>query len=310
VETYRLTVEYEGTRYRGWQVQKNAKSVAGELLRALEVVGAPARELGGSGRTDAGVHALAQTAHLRLAERRDPEALRRALNAELAKDVHVLALAPAPPRFHARHDAVSRSYLYQLSRRRTAFAKPFVWWIRERLDVQAMGRAAALLPGRHDFARFCERPAEQESTICHVESVTLAEAEALVLFRIVASHFLWKMVRRLVGALVRVGTGQLGEDQLAALLAGGELPAGKPRSGSSSSAPGLGSAGTPAEWTAPPSGLFLERVLYRGDPPLGAPRPVTPVALEPKASPLTPPSPSSARAGRGPGRRPRAGPRR
>jgi tRNA pseudouridine38-40 synthase len=309
VQSYRLTVEYEGTRYRGWQVQKNARSVAGELLRALEAVGAPVRELGGSGRTDAGVHALAQSAHLRLAERRDPEALRRALNAELAKDVHVLALAPAPPRFHARHDAVLRSYLYQLSRRRTAFAKPFVWWVRDRLDLAAIGRAAALIPGRHDFVRFCERPAEQESTLCQVESVTVAEAEALVLVRITASHFLWKMVRRLVGALVRVGTGQLGDQELALLLGGGALPPGRLGAGPGA-AGAAGSGGSPAEWTAPPSGLFLERVLYRGDPPLGLPRPVTPVPREPPGAALTPPSPSSARAGRAPGSRPRAGPRR
>jgi tRNA pseudouridine38-40 synthase len=269
VQTYRLTIEFEGTRYRGWQVQKNARSVAGELQRAFDAVGAPPLELGGSGRTDAGVHALAQTAHLRLREPRDPELLRRAVNAELAKDVHVLALAPAPPRFHARHDAVLRSYLYQVSRRRTAFAKPFVWWVRDRLDLERMGRAAALIPGMHDFVRFCERPAEQESTLCQVESVTLAPAGALVLVRITASHFLWKMVRRLVGALVRVGAGELGEDELAALLGGAELPAGR---------------GTPAEWTAPPSGLFLERVLYPGDPPLGAIQPATPVAPEPPPS--------------------------
>ncbi|HUF79460.1 MAG TPA: tRNA pseudouridine(38-40) synthase TruA [Thermoanaerobaculia bacterium] len=286
METYRLTIEYEGTRYRGWQVQQNARSVAGELLRALAAAGAPVAELGGSGRTDAGVHALAQSAHLRLRERRDPEALRRAVNAELARDVHVLAIAAAPARFHARHDALLRSYLYQVSRRRTAFAKPFVWWVRDRLDLAAMGRAAALLPGRHDFARFCERPAEQESTLCQVDSVTVAEAEALVLVRIVASHFLWKMVRRLVGALVRVGTGKLGDEELTALLGGGELSAGRPGPGPGSGpAAGPASGRNPAEWTAPPSGLFLERVLYRGDPPLGPPRPVTPVPLEPRPRP-------------------------
>ncbi|HUP42530.1 MAG TPA: tRNA pseudouridine(38-40) synthase TruA [Thermoanaerobaculia bacterium] len=266
MQTFRLTIEYEGTRYRGWQVQKNARSVAGELLRAFEAAGARPLELGGSGRTDAGVHALAQTAHLRLRDARDPELLRRAVNAELAKDVHVLALTAAPPRFHARHDAVLRSYLYQVSRRRTAFAKPFVWWVRDRLDLERMGGAAALIPGMHDFVRFCERPAEQESTLCQVESVTIAPAGALVLVRVTASHFLWKMVRRLVGALVRVGAGELGEDELAALLGGAELPAGR---------------GAPAEWTAPPSGLFLERVLYPGDPALGPLQPATPVVPEP-----------------------------
>jgi tRNA pseudouridine38-40 synthase len=260
--TYRLTVEYDGTRFHGWQVQKNARGIAGELLRALREAGYAPGELGGSGRTDAGVHALAQVAHLRLPERVDPEALRRAVNDRLPPDVHVLAAAPAPARFHARHDAVARSYLYQLSRRRTAFAKRFVWWVKDDLDLDALRRAAARLPGRGDFARFCEKPAAQTSTLVEVEAVEVAAEGDLVLLRFVASHFLWKMVRRLVGALVRVATGHLSEADFAALLdAAAPLPAGA----------------DPARWTAPPSGLFLERVRYRGDPPLPPLAAATPV---------------------------------
>src|SRR5947208_6866664 len=106
--TYRLNIEYEGTRYHGWQEQKNARSVAGELRRAVEEAGAPVRELGGSGRTDAGVHALAQVAHLRLAREGDPEPFRRAVNDRLPADVHGLALAAAPHRCQPRHDAGRR----------------------------------------------------------------------------------------------------------------------------------------------------------------------------------------------------------
>lgn len=266
MQTYRLTIEYEGTRYRGWQIQKNARSVAGELTRAFEAVGCPLAELGGSGRTDAGVHALAQVAHLRVRQKRDAEALRRAVNAELARDVHVLSLAPAPDGFHARHDAVSRSYLYQLSRRRTAFAKPFVWWVRDDLDPARLRSTAVLFEGMHDFRLFCERPQEQESTLAKVEGVEVAEAGALVLVRVTASHFLWKMVRRLVGTLVQVAAGRLDPAEVERLLEPRELAAGR---------------GAPAQWTAPPSGLFLERVLYRGDPPVGALAPVTPVTAEP-----------------------------
>lgn len=262
--SYRLTVEYEGTRYRGWQEQKNARTVAGELRRALEEVAGEGVELGGSGRTDAGVHALAQTAHLRLRRERDPEALRRAVNEILPADIHLLAVAPAADRFHARHHAAARSYLYQVSRRRTAFAKRFVWWVRSPLDAAAMARAAGLFPGRHDFAAFCERPEEQTSTLVEVERAEVVSDGALVLVRLVASHFLWKMVRRIVGALVKVGTGELGAEDVATLLAG------------SAEAGGL----QPAEWTAPPSGLFLERVLYSGEPPLAPLAAVTPVAEE------------------------------
>ena len=173
----------------------------------------------------------------------------------------MLALLPAPARFHARHAAVARSYLYQVSRRRTAFAKRYVWWVKSELDAEAMAAAAAHLPGKHDFAPFCERPEKQESTLVVVERAEVGESGSLVLVRLVASHFLWKMVRRVVGTLVRVGSGELAVDEFRDLVAGGVVPR----------------AGTPAAWTAPPSGLFLERVLYPGDPPLGALAPAVPV---------------------------------
>jgi tRNA pseudouridine38-40 synthase len=263
--TYRLALEYEGTRYSGWQEQKNARTVAGELRRALGEAGADVREIGGAGRTDAGVHALAQAAHLRLGRAVDPEKLRREVNDLLPPDIHVLALAPVPNAFHARHSAVSRSYVYQISRRRTALAKRWVWWVKRPLDAAAMGEAAALFPGRHDFRLFCEKPGEQPSTVVVVESVEVATAGALILVRFTASHFLWKMVRRVVGTLVQVGAGELGRGGLEALIAGQVPKTGK---------------GLPAEWTAPPSGLFLERVRYAGDHPIGPLVPIVPVAAE------------------------------
>jgi tRNA pseudouridine38-40 synthase len=267
VPTYRLTLEYEGTRYHGWQEQKNARSVAGELRRAVTEAGAVVKDLGGSGRTDAGVHALAQVAHLRLAKTVDPGGFRLAVNDLLPPDIHVLDLAPVSDKFHARHSAEMRSYLYQISRRRTALAKRWVWWVKRPLDERRMGQAASLLPGRHDFRLFCEKPGEQPSTIVVVEGFELATPGALILIRLAASHFLWKMVRRVVGTLVKVGAGELDVAGFERLLAGEA-----PRSGQSS--------GLPAEWTAPPSGLFLERVLYPGDPPLAPLEPAVPVAAE------------------------------
>jgi tRNA pseudouridine38-40 synthase len=259
--TFKLLLEYEGTRYRGFQVQKNARTVCGELLRALTEAGAPVVELQGAGRTDAGVHALAQCAHLRLAAAQSPEGLRRAVNGLLPADIHVLRLEPASPRFHARHDATARSYLYQVSRRRTALFKPFVWWVREELDLPAMAEAAALFRGFHDFVRFCRRVQEAGDTRVAVESVELVPRGALVLVRVTASHFLWGQVRRMVGALVAVGTGAWTLPELAALLHG-DLPS---------------RIGDPGRWSAPASGLFLERVRYPGDGPLPPPQPVTPL---------------------------------
>ena len=260
--TYRLTLEYEGTRYRGWQEQKNARTVAGEVRIALEKVAGRVSDLAGSGRTDAGVHAVAQTAHARVLRPMDPERMRVAINDILPADIHVLSLAPAPERFHARHSAVSRSYLYQISLRRTAFAKRFVWWVKSPLDLATIREAARLIPGRHDFALFCERPADQTSTIVVVESASVVTVGPLLLLRFVASHFLWRMVRRLVGVLVEIGRGRLKVADFAGLI-----------EGTGFFAEGEG----PAKWTAPPSGLFLERVLYPGDPPLPALAPAVPV---------------------------------
>lgn len=258
--TYRLTVEYEGTRYRGWQEQKNARTVAGEVRQAFEAAAGEKVELAGSGRTDAGVHALAQVAHLKTAGKLRREEVLRAINEALPADIHVLTLEPAGERFHARHTATARAYLYQISRRRTALAKRFVWWVRRPLDVGAMRAGAQLLAGRHDFARFCEKPLEQTSTIVVVERCEVEVAGELILVRVVASHFLWKMVRRVVGALVEVGGGSLTLAALEALLD-----------------PSKPAQFQPAETTAPPSGLFLERVLYPGDAPLGPMRPATPI---------------------------------
>ena len=295
IATYRLLIEYEGTRYSGWQEQKNAPTVMGALLRAIAEAALPVVELGGAGRTDAGVHALAQCAHLRLEQRFDPADLCRALNKRLPRDVHVLGAAPAEPSFHARHDAVSRSYLYQVSRRRTALAKPWVWWVRDSLDVDRMRAAAALLVGRHDFRNFADvDPGGKESTLVEVESVEVIEEGALVVVRFVASHFLWRMVRRVVGTLVQVGAGHVTSEQVAKLLRGAPLGPEDPR---------------PAETTAPPSGLFLERVLYAGDPPLG--RPTAVVRVQAATLDAARPEPSRRSEARPRARGPRpGGPRR
>ena len=253
---FKLTLEYEGTRYRGWQVQKNARTVAGEIEDAVQrFSGRKDFELYGSGRTDAGVHALAQVAHLDLNTTHDPERLRFALNDELPADINVLASERVGRRFHARHDAVMRSYLYQVSRRRTALAKPFVWWVKDALDANAMREAAQVFAGLHDFRSFAGgRPEKGDETRVKVDRVELVEAGSLILLRVVGSHFLWRMVRRMVGVLVECGRGDLAREDVPRMLhAESDLP---------------------ARLTAPPSGLFLERVLYPGE---GLDRPLRPV---------------------------------
>jgi tRNA pseudouridine38-40 synthase len=254
---FKLLIEYAGTRYSGWQIQKNARTVQGEIDRAVREVSKRREfELYGSGRTDAGVHALAQVAHLELYTDLAPEALRRRLNDELPADIHIRAIDKAPHRFHARHDAVARCYLYQISRRRTAFGKPFVWWIREPLNIEAMREAAGLFVGMKDFAGFTADDADAKSTRVLLEAIDIAEAGSLILIRVRGSHFLWKMVRRVVGVLAAVGRGDLKVSDAARLL-----------NSDSESA-------TPAALAAPAAGLFLEAVIYKGEQSPGAIRPL------------------------------------
>ncbi|MGZ5434061.1 MAG: tRNA pseudouridine(38-40) synthase TruA [Thermoanaerobaculia bacterium] len=241
--TYRLTLEYEGTRYSGWQAQGNTqKTVQGHLLRAArEVLGEV--DIGGAGRTDAGVHASGQVAHLRTRKTLEPLQLTRKLNDLLPPDINILETVRARDNFHARHDAESRVYLYQIATRRTAFAKPFVWWIKDRLDAEAMSLSASSIAGRHDFSAFSDkRLKEDDSRIVVVDRCELAKVGELILVRIAASHFLWKMVRKLISYFVEVGRGNVAPDDIAQRLhAKGEY------------------------WapTAPPSGLFLEAVVYQ-----------------------------------------------
>lgn len=247
--TFKVLMEYDGTRYSGWQEQKNARTVMGELRKAaVEILGKEI-ELQGAGRTDAGVHALGQVAHVRVASaiKHSPEVIKRKLNDLLPADIVVLDIQAAPRSFHARHDARSRVYIYQISRRKQAFTKRYVWWVKEELDIRAMQAATAMLVGRHDF--ICFRAADaarpDESTIVVVENASIETEEDIIQIRIEASHFLWRMVRRVVGVIVKVGKREVGLNDFAKLL---------------------DAQGHPkldvAAWTAPASGLFLEEVRY------------------------------------------------
>ena len=243
---YKIILEYDGTGYRGWQIQKNAKTVQGALITAAEKFLNSPVEIHGAGRTDAGVHALEQVAHLESAKKINCETLRIGLNDLLPSTINILSVENAHPRFHARHSACGRSYLYLIAARRSAFAKRYVWWVRDDLDVLAMKRTLHIFEGFHDFASFADKRMEKgASTTVQLESAQLMEFENIIAVRLVASHFLWKMARRIVGMTVEVGRGRQTAEDLAGML----------RSFSD----------VPARHTAPPSGLFLEKVLYEGD---------------------------------------------
>jgi tRNA pseudouridine38-40 synthase len=247
--TFKVLLEYDGTRYSGWQEQKNARTIMGEIRKAAREVFGGDIELQGAGRTDAGVHALGQAAHIKIRSdvKHAPEIIKRRLNDLLPADIVILNLERAPRSFHARHGARSRVYIYQISTRKQAFLKRYVWWVKDGLDIKAMERAASLLEGRHDFVCFraadASRP--EESTIVEVESARVETDEDIIQIRIEASHFLWRMVRRVVGALVKVGSAEITIDEFRLLL-------------DARCEPKL----DVAAWTAPASGLFLQEVRY------------------------------------------------
>jgi tRNA pseudouridine38-40 synthase len=250
MQTFKLTLEYDGSKFSGWQDQVNARTVQGELKLAAAELFRTEVEIQGAGRTDAGVHAVGQVAHLKFRLR--PTSLHaaqilRELNDKLPSSIAITEAEEVAPRFHARHDAVSRAYFYQISTRKAALSKRFVWWIKEPLDITAMQAAAALLPGRHDFLPFrAQDPSKpDESTIVVVESAEVAMDEHLVVFRIEASHYLWRMVRRVTGVLVKVGKGEVSLNEFGTLLEGKPNP-----------------KFDIAAWTAPASGLFLEGIRY------------------------------------------------
>jgi tRNA pseudouridine38-40 synthase len=250
VQTYRLTIEYDGSRFSGWQEQNNARTVQGELKQAAQDLFRTDLELQGAGRTDAGVHAVGQVAHLKIRDKATAmhaSQILRELNDRLPASIAILEVAEVPPRFHARHDAKSRAYFYQISTRKAALSKRFVWWVKEPLDVARMQQAAALIAGRHDFVAFraADPSKPDESTVVVVESAEVSVDENLIVFRIEASHFIWKMVRRLAGTLVKVGKGEVSVEEFEALLRGKKNP-----------------KLDIAAWTAPASGLFLEGVRY------------------------------------------------
>lgn len=243
---FKLTLEYDGTDFEGWQVQAGGRrTVQGVLERALADLGGVPVPLVGAGRTDAGVHAVGQVASLVLDTRLDAETLARALNARLSEDVAVVASESAPEGFHARRDARSKLYTYRLWNGRSPSplrSRRFHHWPAP-LDVGAMAEAARHLVGRHDFAALQGAGSGARTTIRNLfRAAVEGESGAEIRFALEGDGFLRHMVRNAVGTLLEVGSGRRSPDALPGLLASRDRRCAGP--------------------TAPARGLTLEWVRY------------------------------------------------
>jgi tRNA pseudouridine38-40 synthase len=230
---YALTLEYDGTKFSGWQRQPGRRTVEGELLLAIAAATGEQATLTAAGRTDAGAHAHGQVVGCTLRTPRDPARLQAAINAHLPEDVVILDAQTAPPTFHARFDAIARSYRYVVTprRQRQAVARQYAWCVRGPLDTDAMRRAAQRLLGTHDFASFGRSPRPGGTTMRTVRSVDVRRVDApevsaghdalprsVMIIDVEADAFLYGMMRAIAGALVAVGTGRLDAAGFATLV--------------------------------------------------------------------------------------------
>lgn len=200
----RLTVEYEGTGYAGWQIQPKERTVQGEILGAIHRVTGQSVKLVGASRTDAGVHALAQVCNFHIDHNLEPERYVPALNFYLPKDILVLDAVEAPLNFHARFDAKHKRYRYLLAGRRSAVYRHLRWACLDELHFGLLQEAAALIVGEHDFSPFVVAASLKQDNRCRIDFARWYRADPLWIFEIRGNRFLHNMVRSLVGAMVNL----------------------------------------------------------------------------------------------------------
>jgi tRNA pseudouridine38-40 synthase len=251
---FKLTIAYDGTNYGGWQLQPNAVTVQQLIEQALAKIAGHAVRVHGSGRTDAGVHARAQVAHASLATSLNVPVLFRALNANLPEDVPVVRVQEVDAKFHARFSAKRKEYRYQIDCGAVAdpFLRRYAWHHPRPLAITAMRRAARLLKGRRDFTALSAKPSPRDaegrgrqserSPVRTISKLAITKRGNLLTIAVAADGFLYKMVRSIVGVLVKVGEGKMTAAELEAVVASRKR--------------------TPLVETAPARGLFLWRVWY------------------------------------------------
>lgn len=245
MKNYKITIQYDGTRYSGWQAQKSTPdTIQGKIEHVLSTFSGHPVEIMGSGRTDAGVHAVGQVANFHIEEEFSKEAILEELNRFLPRDIAVTSIEEVDPRFHSRLSAVKKTYVYRIhtSSISNVFERKFVYDYNEPLDVEAMKKAASLLVGTHDFKSFCGNKHMKKSTVRTIYAIEVEELPNEIKISYTGNGFLMNMVRILTGTLIEVGDGRRSADSMLSILDAKDREA--------------------AGYTAPPCGLFLKEVFY------------------------------------------------
>lgn len=242
---YKIILQYEGTRYDGWQKQGNTdNTIQGKLENILAKMTGHEVEIHGSGRTDAGVHAMGQVANFHLEEDMEPEQVKTYLNRYLPDDIAVLKAERAPERFHSRLSAVKKIYTYQIETgtKRDVFTRRIQYGFGRPLDVEAMKQAASMLCGTHDYKSFCGNRKMKKSSVRTVDTIHIRQDGSHVVLTFVGNGFLQNMVRIMTGTLIEVGQGKRSPQSMKEILAAKDRQA--------------------AGAMAPAEGLCLAGVLY------------------------------------------------
>lgn len=245
MKNYKMIVQYDGTRYDGWQKQGNTgETIQGKMEMVLEKMMGQPVEVIGSGRTDSGVHATGQVANVRLDTKRLPEEILTYLNRYLPEDMEVTSVEAAEERFHSRLNARGKVYTYwiETAPKKMVFQRKYIYGLGQSLDMEAMKQAAAYLCGTHDYKSFCSNRNMKKSTVRTVKSIDFYDHGSQIEIRVTGDGFLYHMVRIMVGTLIETGLGKRKPDAMQEVLDA------KNRQMSG--------------YTAPAEGLFLTKVLY------------------------------------------------
>ncbi len=246
MQNYKLTLQYDGTKYNGWQRQGNtANTIQGKLNEIISKYLAEEIDIAGSGRTDAGVHAYGQVANFKTRKLLDTETFMADMNHYLPHDIRVITVEAVDDRFHARLSALSKTYEYVIDNGKVSdvFARKYAWRIEEPLNVEEMKKAAEFLTGTHDYTSFCGNKKFKKSAVRTVTDITIEESSGKIKISYTGNGFLQNMVRIMTGTLVEVGLGKRQADTMPAILAAKSREA--------------------AGMMAPPEGLFLKNVNYK-----------------------------------------------